>query len=239
MKKAFKRAAIGLALAVTFLGAVEWNGYHFLDRKDGTNVISETLKDSRQLTKGEIELARGVFGDSIDYSKVRVFKRPWMVFFGSQNQIITPNGNIYVADKDYHDDFSDKADYAKTMFIHEMTHVWQSQHGVAVRWEAVKGWLSSGFKYGSTYKYELDAVKDFKDLNIEQQAELVETYYSDCESLREMGPREKLWSFQQARFDEERKEMEALESKIGDNLPLPARLHLDPPPPPDPAPETS
>ena len=240
MKKAFKRAALGLAVALTFAGAVEWNGYHLFDRKDGTNLISETLKDSRQLTPGEIELAKGVFGDSIDYSKVRIFKRPWMLFFGSKNQIITPNGNIYVTDKEYQDDFSAKASYAKTMFIHEMTHVWQRQHGTAVRWEAVKGWISSGFRYRTTYDYDIDKVTDFTRLGIEQQANLVENYFSERESLREMGPREKLWTFQQQGFDESKAKVDKFESKIGGSLPLPDRLHLDlPPPPPAPAPEAS
>lgn len=188
MKKAFKRAAIGLTLALTFLGAVEWNGYHVFDRKDGTNVISETLKDSRQLTPGEIELARSVFGESIDYSKVRVFNRAWMGFFGNSGDMVTPNGNIYVAgDNARAADFSKQDQSGKTMFIHEMAHVWQFQHGRAVRWNAVKGWISSGFNYQSTYSYKLEDVKDFTKLNIEQQAHMVEDYFSARTRYHELG----------------------------------------------------
>ena len=93
MKKAFKRAAIGLALALTFLGAVEWNGYHMLDRQDGGNVLYENLHDSRALTPGEIKIARSIFGDSIDYGRVRIFNRPYFEVFGRSNTLVTPNGS--------------------------------------------------------------------------------------------------------------------------------------------------
>lgn len=237
MKKAFKRAAIGLALALTFLGAVEWNGYHLLDRKDGTNVISETLKDSRQLTPGEIELARGVFGNSIDYSKVRVFNRGWMGVFGNSGDMVTPNGNIYVAgDKARSEDFSRQDEGGQLMFIHEMTHVWQFQHGRAVRWDALKGWISSGFNYNSTYAYDIADVKDFKDLNIEQQAHMVEDYLSALQDLRGFGctestaNREFMCSIPAARMKE-------LAAKIQPSIPLPGMPKIQtfspaPPPPP-------
>jgi hypothetical protein len=236
MKKAFKRAAIGLTLALTFLGAVEWNGYHLFDRKDGTNVISETLKDSRQLTPGEIDLARGVFGNSIDYSKVRVFNRAWMGVFGNSGDMITPNGNIYVAgDKARSSDFSQQDQAGQMMFIHEMTHVWQFQHGRNVRGNAVKGWISSGFNYQSTYSYKLDEVKDFTKLGIEQQAHMVEDYFSALQDLRGFGCEESTTNRQfMCSIPAER--MKDLASRIQPSIPLPgmpnARNFMPAPPPP-------
>ena len=84
--------------------------------------------DSRSLTAGEIEIARSVFHDAIDYSRVKLIKRKWWPF-QPRNTIMTPCGNLH-----FHPDGSTwSADFSKErielqgLFIHEMTHVWQAQ----------------------------------------------------------------------------------------------------------------
>jgi hypothetical protein len=106
------------------------------------------------------------------------------------------------------------------MFIHEMTHVWQFQHGRAVRWDALKGWIGIVLNYQSTYGYDLDDVKDFRDLNIEQQAHMVEDYLSALQDLRNFGctesttNRDFMCSVPAAR-------MKGLAAKIKPSIPLP------------------
>ena len=49
---------------------------------------------SRSLTPGEIELARSVFGEAIDYSRAWLFKGKWWPFH-PRNAAMAPMGNIY------------------------------------------------------------------------------------------------------------------------------------------------
>jgi len=61
----------------------------------GTSVREvKTERTKRRLTAGEIEMARKVFKDSIDYSKVWVHNGGYPLFFGLQNEdvIVAPNG---------------------------------------------------------------------------------------------------------------------------------------------------
>ena len=50
---------------------------------------------SRSLTSGEIELARSIFGDAIDYSKVRLIKGKWWPFHPRQ-AAMAPDGQHLV-----------------------------------------------------------------------------------------------------------------------------------------------
>ena len=50
--------------------------------------------DGRPLTAAETALVRSVFGNSIDYSRVRLFKRKWWPF-QPRNTAMAPMGNIY------------------------------------------------------------------------------------------------------------------------------------------------
>jgi hypothetical protein len=83
---------------------------------------------SRGLTSGEIELARSVFGEAIDYSKVRLVKGKWWPFH-PRRAAMAPMGNIYFhpADGGWSDDFANEPLGRQGFFIHEMTHVWQAQ----------------------------------------------------------------------------------------------------------------
>ena len=86
--------------------------------------------DSRSLTAGEIEIARSVFGEAIDYSQVRLIKRKWWPF-QPRNTIMTPCGNLHFHPDGpaWSDDFSKETIGRQGLFIHEMTHVWQAQKG--------------------------------------------------------------------------------------------------------------
>jgi hypothetical protein len=84
--------------------------------------------DKRPLTDGETTLCRTVFGDAIDYSRVRLVKRKWWPL-QPPNTIMTPCGNLHFhpGGSAWSDDFSKESISLQGLFIHEMTHVWQSQ----------------------------------------------------------------------------------------------------------------
>jgi len=132
----------------------------------------------RPMTQGEIAMARSVFGNSIDYSKVRIHTSSYLPAQVQGDNVITPNGEMYCS-KNYCNDFSQEGLEGRKLFIHEMTHVWQYQNNILdPRLEAVKEMIKHFGRYSDTYAYKLDKSKDLTDYNLEQQAHMVEDYYA-------------------------------------------------------------
>lgn len=119
---------------------------------------------SRQLTAGEIALARSVFADSIRLDEVQL-KASWWVF---KNYAVSPNGNIYFHPADWITDFSQASLNKQSWLIHELTHVWQLQQGLKV----VRGALID-----RRYNYVFEMGKSFFKYGIEQQARMVQDYF--------------------------------------------------------------
>jgi hypothetical protein len=123
--------------------------------------------DKRPLTDGEIALLRSIFGEAIDYSDVRLFRRKWWPF-QPRNSAMAPMGNIYFHPDGgaWSDDFSKESLGRQGFFVHEMTHVWQAQ---------AKGrfYLPLMRHPFCRYSYQLEAGKPFNRYGIEQQAEIV------------------------------------------------------------------
>src|SRR5687767_3894933 len=88
---------------------------------------------SRQLTQGEIALATTVFGNSINYSQVRVHDQKHNIF-QPNNTVVTPNGEIYYPSGLYSSEFSTASSGSKALFIHELSHVMQNHNGMDVVW---------------------------------------------------------------------------------------------------------
>ena len=136
---------------------------------------------SRSLTAGERQLAYSVFGDSLALDDIRL-KTTWWVL---KNYAVSPNGNIYFHPNDWIVDFSKKPLLTQSWLIHELTHVWQYQHGIKV----VRGALRS-----RRYDYDLRPNKPFNAYGIEQQARIVQDYFvkmhraEDCSALRACIP---------------------------------------------------
>lgn len=122
---------------------------------------------SRALTVGEIALARSVFGDAIEYSKVRLIRGKWWPF-QPRNAAMAPNGNIYFhpAAGGWSEDFAKEPLPRQGFFIHEMTHVWQAQKGG-------RFYLPLMRHPFCRYGYRLEPGKPFARYGIEQQAEMV------------------------------------------------------------------
>jgi hypothetical protein len=131
---------------------------------------------SRELTTGETELARQVFGDSIDYAAVRIHDRAY-VPFQPKSSGMTPRGELYMRDC-YSADYSQGNIYDSALFIHEMTHVWQYQNKILDPIaEAFKLQLKHKFNYAAAYEFTLDKNKDLTNYGMEQQAAIIEQYF--------------------------------------------------------------
>ena len=123
----------------------------------------------RALTLGEVTLARRLFGDAIDYAKVRIHGRRYLPF-QPKHCAMTPNGSMYFHRSCVLDDFA-AADIARQhWFIHEMTHVWQHQLGYPVR-------LRGAVRIGLDYHYRLRAGAVLADFNMEAQGDLLADYF--------------------------------------------------------------
>jgi len=119
----------------------------------------------RQLTDGEITLARSIFGNAIDYARVRVALRKW-AFFQPRDTVMAPRGCIHFHPKgsSWRDDFGACALTDQGLFIHEMTHVWQHQKGI---------FLPLARHPFCRYEYALRPGRPLHRYGIEQQAEIV------------------------------------------------------------------
>lgn len=151
----------------------------------------------RDMTSGELRTAKSVFGEAINFGEngkgngVGVYNGKWKPF-QPDNRAMAPNGNIYFPGTSYEEDFSNLgskklSDEDRRTFIHEMTHVWQHQHGKAVKTRgAALGVLAA---VGDPYIYKLyipgdqTNLKDLSDYGLEQQAAIVGDYYALREGL--------------------------------------------------------
>ena len=130
---------------------------------------------SRPLAANEIAMASLLFGNAIDYRRVRIHGRRYMPF-QPKNCCMTPNGNMYFHQSCFLPDYTRGDPPAVHWFIHEMAHVWQHQLGYAVR-------LRGAVRIGLPYRYDLAPGKTLADFNMEAQGDLLADYFA----LRHLG----------------------------------------------------
>lgn len=122
---------------------------------------------TRRLTHGEAQLVASVFGREIDSASVEIRRRRWFPF-QPRNTVMAPCGHIHFHPSSalYRDDFAVADPALQGLFIHEMTHAWQS----ARRGRYYLPLMRHPF---CRYDYEIEAGKPFGAYGIEQQAEIV------------------------------------------------------------------
>jgi hypothetical protein len=125
---------------------------------------------ARPLSAGEIAMASLLFGDAIDYARVRVHNRPYLPLVQARNCAMTPNGSIYFHHSCFLPDYAAGDPPARHWFMHEMVHVWQHQLGYPVR-------LRGALRIGLSYAYELREGATLADFNMEAQGELLADYF--------------------------------------------------------------
>lgn len=127
----------------------------------------------RGLSSGEIEIARPVFGDLIDYAQVKVFNIPYLPW-QPVNMFMAPNGNLFVHQKYFSADYSTCSLPLQGIFIHELAHVLQFQQQTPVIFKGAI--LQLGYylscKIYDPYHYQFEPDKAFSSYNIEQQGDI-------------------------------------------------------------------
>ena len=106
-----------------------------------------------------------MFGNAVDYAKVRIRRRKWFPF-QPRKVVMAPRGHLHFHPDSatYCEDFSAAPLARQGLFIHEMAHVWQHQQGVFL---PLRRWPFS------RYIYELKPGKPLARYGIEQQAEII------------------------------------------------------------------
>ena len=120
-------------------------------------------------------MASLLFRDAIDYRRVRIHARRYMLFQPS-NCAMTPNGHLYFHASCFLDNYAQASVTNQHWFLHEMAHVWQHQLGYAVR-------LRGAVRIGLSYHYDLAPGKTLADFNMEAQGDLLADYFA----LRHLG----------------------------------------------------
>lgn len=125
----------------------------------------------RQLTIGEITLAKTLFGGSLNYSLIWVHRESYLPFnLQPVDTAMAPNGELWFREETYSPDFSLEIELAKKhIFMHEMVHAWQTQKGMFVRTRGL-------FSRFSDYSYSLNKA-DFFHYSLEQQASIASDYW--------------------------------------------------------------
>ena len=128
------------------------------------------LARSRPLTQAEISMVALLFGESIDYQRVRIYARRYMPL-QPKNCCMTPNGSMYFHRSCFLPDYSRGRPHLMHWFLHEMVHIWQHQLGYAVR-------LRGAVRIGLPYHYELKPSRTLADYNMEAQGDLLADYFA-------------------------------------------------------------
>ena len=138
---------------------------------------------SRALTNQEITELRKVYGDSLDYSQIRVKEGHLGIANGLAphtigNTIYIPEGWLNPNDPNYN------AEHNK-LIVHEAAHSWQYQNGGTdyigeSLWNQALGALTGGSR-DAAYNYEqpIRDGKSWAELNPEQQAHLLDQAYKN------------------------------------------------------------
>jgi hypothetical protein len=118
----------------------------------------------RKLTDQEIAELKKVYGDSIDYSSVRIKESDDLFTIGANRT----HGNVIHFQKD-------ALKNNPSVLIHEMAHVWQFQHG-GTDYMSEALWAQAA---GDAYNYAkaISEGKSWSQFDPEQQAELLEDAY--------------------------------------------------------------
>lgn len=141
------------------------------------------LGQGRGLTTGEIAIGRSIFGNSVDWTSVRIFQARFLGFGA-----MVPFGRTIVFSKwRAAADFSKVSAAEQGWFVHELAHVWQAKRGVLLA--AAK--LSALGKHAYAYLPRTGAC--LKNYNIERQAEIARHLFLERVGAPELGAPQRAW----------------------------------------------
>jgi hypothetical protein len=130
----------------------------------------------RPLTCNELYLVRKILGNAANWSQVQIVSGAWWLLH--PHAAITCGNRIVFPAAYYVDDFAQANLSRQAWLIHELMHVWQSQHGFPIIFAGVCLALKAGYYQARAYRYPpLNTIKSLGQLNMEQQAQLVQDYF--------------------------------------------------------------
>lgn len=133
--------------------------------------------EGHPLTAREISMLKHVFKNSIPYPDIRIHPHGMAVkIVDNWNRpAISPKGEVYFKKKHYAPDFfTDTSIYQKTLFVHEMVHVWQHFQD----YDVLANGLKLHNKYGErAYDYLLMPNIFFEAYNLEAQAAMIQDWF--------------------------------------------------------------
>ncbi|MCP3136478.1 DUF4157 domain-containing protein [Pyxidicoccus sp. QH1ED-7-1] len=125
-------------------------------------VVTGLEPPGRRLTDAEVTRLRPIFGDSLDYAAVRL-KEGRLGLLGVSGRAFAHGNTVFVPAKG-------AVDFG--LLVHELTHVWQHQHGGTAYLSAALAaqWVGDGYDWRKAVGQALR----WHQLNPEQQAQLIE-----------------------------------------------------------------
>lgn len=140
----------------------------------GLAEVFESIMDfvkfnSRPLNRWERKLAYSVFGDSINYDRVRI----------DELALVGPRQRMFCYVSFYM--INSWGNMQNSTLLHELVHVWQFEHlGIAYIPRALNAQKTvMGYNYGgiNQLKSYYEEGKSLRDFNMEQQADIITDYY--------------------------------------------------------------
>jgi hypothetical protein len=196
---------VGALFGIAFVGLCGWGIAALLGRRFVVRfglvllaalvgLIGAVIGDAKTATKRplndrEMKNAKLVFGESLDYSKISLRLNTRLMCWPKRRMNRTPFQTIYLSKRfSRYAESRFKVPYYEDLLIHELTHVWQTQHGIPFRiklrtalkvvWDRKKPYYYGG-------REELgrrDSLKqDFRSFSTEQQGMILEHYFCCCE----------------------------------------------------------
>lgn len=134
------------------------------------------MADWRYLTAPEIATAQLIFGNALDYTRIKIYRGipflPWL------DCAVSPNGHIYFPKHSCPADFTQAPAHYLVWLMHELTHVWQWQQGFHTWLGGLLLAGQGGYYRRRAYRYTLSPARPFAEYNMEQQAEVVAHYFA-------------------------------------------------------------
>jgi hypothetical protein len=150
------------------------------------------VKNVRYLAQGEKSGAMPVFQLTIPYDKVlisdalgkknSVFTMPTRIPMGPYFNVGRERGGKYVIHAGAGYFGMSRSPDDRSTLIHELTHVWQGEHSQTERWSGPY-WFNSlcwqlDYYTADAYWYSTTDLLDWGDYQAEQQAQMVEDWYT-------------------------------------------------------------
>jgi hypothetical protein len=152
------------------------------------SMVPQVVGVFRPLNDPEVAAGRRVYGETIPWSRVRVFHGSYVARVASR---IAGEPTAVVTMRVIHvpRSFDSSTAGGKAWLVHELMHVWQGQHtGPSSMARALVGQASRGYDYGGVEGLRAGADRGLAAFNPEQQADIMRDYYRRLGSGGDLTP---------------------------------------------------